>query len=42
MNTSSITQEVTASAAVALKTSITKIDAKSIGVAALGLCYNKV
>ena len=42
MHTSLTTQEVNASAVVALKTSITKIDAKSIGVAALGLCYNKV
>jgi hypothetical protein len=38
----SVTPAVTQSEPVSLKTSVTKVDAKSIGVAAEGLFYNKV
>ena len=42
MNQISNAPAVLKSAAVSVKTSIAKIDAKTIGVAAEGLLYNKV
>ncbi len=42
MNQASNTTTNTNSAPVSLKTSIARVDAKSVGVAAEGLLYNKV
>ncbi len=42
MTQSTKTPAVTQSEPIALETSIAKVDAKSIGVAAEGLFYNKV
>ncbi len=42
MNQASNTTADTKSVPVSLKTSIARVDAKSVGVAAQGLLYNKV